>query len=1327
MGKTIIANVHCVNVKTYVTDAAFFHKDYGSQLIINGLNLETGTQVHFSLNEKKGNPTPMIGVNEDGVFKVDVPDNLLSMHTKNNDYKLYAFIYCTDETGAWTEHEIEIPVIMRPSGAYENPTDKEVTAFDKVTNFIKENVKKIDVDREQIEKNKQDIEDIKKNGIGAKIDVDEMLDKKSKNPIQNQAVAKEFEKQGGTVEITKDKPQKDNTVLVIDPTAEEIIIYSAEEVDAIIEELKKNGVNDNDGKDYVLTVDDKNEIAEIVKTEISEETVKFTEQTLTDSQKEQARTNIGAVSQLEFNNTTNNFRERITAIEEQMPTKYEEVNSVDEMTDTSKKYVLNGTIWEYGETEVDDTDRNLYDANTVVINQKTDGSTQNGAFLTDFIPIDIGYSDPYNMRVLGLDCTNQGYYPDVYKVVYYDVNKTLLKESYITVIQKDENADRDYTFKIGYNASTGAKETVYNSIKYVRLLCRASSSAITQSQVPTNIIITTSEPKTRLENVWFDTGEEYEVESVTVQTEHLQFVDSVEEMIDSEKNYVLKATGEIWSYQKIVKEYTNMIPKSINADGTIYNDGLGYKEGCRWNSSANEDTQARSITTGFIPVNNGDVIRFQGAYIQGQSASYNTWFCLEDFSKYFGLTPSAFVNNVADNFKPYEYEDGTVKSLSVPNVDGVTIKWVKFTLEGTAKDAIITVNEPIETITTYEFCPTGRYYGTESMQIVTSVEEMVDTSKKYVLEETGTIWYFGASLTPKELYDPESVTLNLRYSGNPPKEATNNLYFSTDYIPVDMSVPNPQLNVFGIGGDCNDETRPIFEKITCFDSEKNAIFARYIAFDSHSNETAFATKIDGGFNILIGVLGDQTKHERYEDIAYIRITVLPTVSTVVKEDANVITSIINPDILEATGSEQWKDSGIVYTGLNKDDLLRLENRTTVSELKIAEVEKKVQELESGQGNSSSTTESVSIPDYWKTEIDSLEPTIRDLFDEGGQDTFAFMWCADFHGKSGYTNSNGAGKSEKKHIGSVVQYTTEKYNIPFFMISGDIMSQSSHTDASKIDEEYKAVWDILSPIDKEKLLLTKGNHDGAWGEAVDINGTATYYLRNIGGKKIYNRIFRPLALDRNRVFGGDGSYYYVDTPQNIRIIMLNGHTTGDDSVDENGWAVYNSMKFGVYGSKQLNWLANEALNTDKRIIVSAHQPLTQSIDGSILSGILNAYNARTSYSNAKDVTSQYWGNGVEDETYRITSVTKDFSGAKGRVIAYFHGHIHKDTMDNASHSFVVASITTAGADVRDSNPEERVPDTATETALDIVIINKGKIDFIRLGAGENRTTTYIEEN
>lgn len=59
--------------------------------------------------------------------------------------------------------------------------------------------------------------------------------------------------------------------------------------------------------------------------------------------------------------------------------------------------------------------------------------------------------------------------------------------------------------------------------------------------------------------------------------------------------------------------YTNQIPLSINADGTIYN-GTGYKEGYRLSSSGAEKaiTATNSIISGFIPVKQGDVVRLKG-------------------------------------------------------------------------------------------------------------------------------------------------------------------------------------------------------------------------------------------------------------------------------------------------------------------------------------------------------------------------------------------------------------------------------------------------------------------------------------------------------------------------------------------------------------------------------------------------------------------------------------------------------------------------------------------------------------------------------------------
>ena len=57
--------------------------------------------------------------------------------------------------------------------------------------------------------------------------------------------------------------------------------------------------------------------------------------------------------------------------------------------------------------------------------------------------------------------------------------------------------------------------------------------------------------------------------------------------------------------------YTNLIPTSINADGTIYN-GTGYKEGYRVRSGGAEGAQNNATCSGYIPVKAGDIVRVSG-------------------------------------------------------------------------------------------------------------------------------------------------------------------------------------------------------------------------------------------------------------------------------------------------------------------------------------------------------------------------------------------------------------------------------------------------------------------------------------------------------------------------------------------------------------------------------------------------------------------------------------------------------------------------------------------------------------------------------------------
>ena len=61
--------------------------------------------------------------------------------------------------------------------------------------------------------------------------------------------------------------------------------------------------------------------------------------------------------------------------------------------------------------------------------------------------------------------------------------------------------------------------------------------------------------------------------------------------------------------------YTNQVLQSLNADGTSYNGGLGYKNGYRIRSGGQESDSVysdRAACTGFIPIKGGDTVRFSG-------------------------------------------------------------------------------------------------------------------------------------------------------------------------------------------------------------------------------------------------------------------------------------------------------------------------------------------------------------------------------------------------------------------------------------------------------------------------------------------------------------------------------------------------------------------------------------------------------------------------------------------------------------------------------------------------------------------------------------------
>lgn len=151
--------------------------------------------------------------------------------------------------------------------------------------------------------------------------------------------------------------------------------------------------------------------------------------------------------------------------------------------------------------------------------------------------------------------------------------------------------------------------------------------------------------------------------------------------------------------------YTNLVPTSIDTDGSIYN-GVGYKNGVRLSSSGGVSgtAQTGSVTTGFMPYSNLGIIRVKGATWQKEDG-YHYYINAYDANQTFksGINASS-------------YSAGTYSGLSVvyDDVTGVTTidfsgmptnnatraafetaTYIRLNAKGSGEDLIVTVGEEI--------------------------------------------------------------------------------------------------------------------------------------------------------------------------------------------------------------------------------------------------------------------------------------------------------------------------------------------------------------------------------------------------------------------------------------------------------------------------------------------------------------------------------------------------------------------------------------------------------------------------------------------------------
>ena len=101
--------------------------DYGQTLRIQGVKLPAAVEVQFSTTERIGETVTRIGVTQEGVTEVPIPDTLLDGGETTQDYTIYAFVYIENGDSGKTEYRVSMKVRARPKPeAHATPEEGEL-------------------------------------------------------------------------------------------------------------------------------------------------------------------------------------------------------------------------------------------------------------------------------------------------------------------------------------------------------------------------------------------------------------------------------------------------------------------------------------------------------------------------------------------------------------------------------------------------------------------------------------------------------------------------------------------------------------------------------------------------------------------------------------------------------------------------------------------------------------------------------------------------------------------------------------------------------------------------------------------------------------------------------------------------------------------------------------------------------------------------------------------------------------------------------------------------------------------------------------------------
>lgn len=292
----------------------------------------------------------------------------------------------------------------------------------------------------------------------------------------------------------------------------------------------------------------------------------------------------------------------------------------------------------------------------------------------------------------------------------------------------------------------------------------------------------------------------------------------------------------------------------------------------------------------------------------------------------------------------------------------------------------------------------------------------------------------------------------------------------------------------------------------------------------------------------------------------------------------------------------------------------------------------------------------------------------------------------------------------------INYLTWKLDIKFTINLGDTVNNPNETGSMAV---YPYIVNALSNTNSHYVQLV-GNHD--YIPVVYRRNYAT----NLPGAQ----------------FDNYGEWFYMDDDKHgVRFVYLESQDRGNDAIN---WTTLTTNTASVCDRTwlQLNWLANTALKTTKKVIIFGHQALGTTQSNCSMGGASNV-----NYFLAKDIVSAFIAGEsgtinytpTYTETKAKSTIEYDFTDqGAGRLLCAFNGHTHGDLdwtySGLESYPTPFDEIWTDDAlyhtQTYFGKNNTKTANTHTEIAFDVVTVDliNEKVYCTRFGAGDDRELT-----